>query len=52
MAVLGFHCCLGFSLLAAGGGYSLGAVHRLLLQWLLLLQSALGHSVVTAHGIQ
>ena len=30
MAVLGFHCCMGFSLVAAGEGYSLVAEHRLL----------------------
>ena len=30
IAVLGLRCCLGFSLGAAGGGYSLVVVHRLL----------------------
>ena len=30
MAVLSAHCCMGFSLVAASGGYSLVAVHRLL----------------------
>ena len=29
MAVLGLHCCTGFCLDAASGGYSLVAVHRL-----------------------
>ena len=27
LAVLGLHCCMGFSLAVAGGGYSLVAVH-------------------------
>ena len=30
LAVLGLHCCTGFSLAAASGGYSLVAVCRLL----------------------
>ena len=30
-AVLGLHCCMGFSLVAAGGDYSLVAVHGLLI---------------------
>ena len=37
--VLGFCCCVGFSLFVASGGYSLVAVHGLLMRWLLLLQS-------------
>ena len=54
MAVLGLHCCTGFCLVAASGGYSLVAVHRLPIEvaslvaehrlgscgtWALLLQS-------------
>ena len=31
LAVLGLHCCSGFSLVVASGGYSLGAVHGLLI---------------------
>ena len=31
MAVLGLHCCSGFSLAVASGGYSLGAARRLLI---------------------
>ena len=31
MAVLGLHCCAGFSLLAASGGCSLAAVFGLLI---------------------
>ena len=31
LAVLGPHCCMGFSLAVASRGYSLGAVHRLLI---------------------
>ena len=31
LAVLGLCCCLGFSLVAASGGYSLVAVSRLLI---------------------
>ena len=31
MAVLGLCCCAGFSLLAENGGFSLVAVHRLLI---------------------
>ena len=38
-AVLGLLSCVEFSLVAVSGGYSLVAVHRLSLQWLLLLQS-------------
>ena len=32
MAELGLHCCLGFSLVAANGGYSLVAVASLVAQ--------------------
>ena len=31
LAVLGLHCCVGFSLVAASGGYSLNAVRGLLI---------------------
>ena len=31
LAVLGLHCYVGFSLVAASGGYSLAAVHRFLI---------------------
>ena len=31
LAVLGLHCCAGFSLAAVSEGYSLAAVHRLLI---------------------
>ena len=31
LPVLGLHCCAGFSLVAASGGYSVVAVHRLLI---------------------
>ena len=30
--VLGFYCCVGFSLFVTSGGYSLGAVHGLLIE--------------------
>ena len=30
LAVLGYPCCVGFCLVAGRGGYSLGAVHGLL----------------------
>ena len=30
LAVLGLRCCVGFSLVAASGGYPPAAVHRLL----------------------
>ena len=30
LAVLGLHCCMGFSLVVASGGYSLVAVHGLI----------------------
>jgi hypothetical protein len=30
LAVLGLYCCVGFSVVAANGGYSPVAVHRLL----------------------
>ena len=40
MAVLGLHCCAGFSLVEANGGYSLVVMGRLLIAvWLLLLWS-------------
>ena len=39
LTVLGLHCCTGLSLIAAIGGCSLIAVHKPLLQWLLLLWS-------------
>ena len=39
LAVLSLHCFASFSLVAASGGYSLGMVCRLLIGWLLLLQS-------------
>ena len=42
-AVLGLHCCTGFSLVMASGGYSLLWCAGLSFQWLLLFQStALG----------
>ena len=47
MAVLGLHCCLGFSLVAASRGYSLVAVCGVLLQWLLLMSSGF-----RVHGFQ
>ena len=31
LAVLGLHCCVGFSLIVASGGHSLATVHRLLI---------------------
>ena len=37
LAVLGLHCCTGFSLVTVSRGYSLVAVHVLLIGWLLLL---------------
>ena len=30
LAVLGLHCCMGFSLVAASGGFALVVVRRLL----------------------
>ena len=39
LSVLGLHCCVGFSLVVASGGYSLAALRGLSLLWLLLLQS-------------
>ena len=54
LAVLGLHCCVSFSLVAASGGYSLVVVC-----WLLIaVTSLVGHrlwgmwaSVVAAHGL-
>ena len=43
MAVLGLHCCAWTSLVAAGGDYSLVAVHGLLIGVL---------SLVAEHGLQ
>ena len=39
LAVLGLHCCPGFSLVAASGGCSLAVVPGLLIWWRLLLWS-------------
>ena len=39
MAVLGFYCCVGFSLAAVSGVYSSLQCAGFSLQWLLLLQS-------------
>ena len=39
LAVLGLHCCTGFSPAVASGGYSLGAVCGPLTWWILLLWS-------------
>ena len=36
LATLGHHRCMGFTLVAASGCYSLAVVHRLSLWWLLL----------------
>ena len=38
-AVLGLHCCLGFSLVAVSGGYSVVVALGFSLRWLLLLRS-------------
>ena len=35
LAVLGLHCCVGFSLVAMSGGYSLAVLLGLLVAWLL-----------------
>ena len=43
MAMLGLHCCLGFSIVAASRGYSLVAAHGL------LIATA---SLVAEHGLQ
>ena len=40
LAVLGLHCCAGFSLVAASGGYSPAAVSRLLIAVVFLLRRA------------
>ena len=42
LAVLGVHCCTGFSLVVARGGYSLMAMHGLLISVA---------SLVAGHGI-
>ena len=53
LAVLGLHCCVGFSLVVVSRGYSLVEVH-----WLLITTAPLavehglqGASVVGAHGL-
>ena len=43
LAVLGLCCSVGFSLVAASGGYSLGVMHSLLIVMA---------SLVTEHGLQ
>ena len=46
------HCCAGLSLIAASRGYSLVAMRRLLIKWLLLLQGTCSRaSVVVACGL-
>ena len=40
IAVLGHHCCMGFSLVAASRGFSLAVVCGFSLWWLLLLQNS------------
>ena len=42
MAVLGLHCCVGFSLVAAGGGHSLVET-----QGLLIVMA----SLIVTHGL-
>jgi len=42
VAVLGLHCCMSFSLIMTSGGYSVVAVH-----WLLIVITCL----VSEHGI-
>ena len=53
--MLGLHCCVGFSLVRACGGYSLVSVHGLLIAVASLIEEceALGMwaSVVAAHGL-
>ena len=55
LAVLSFHCCVGFSLVVASRGYSLVAMNVLLIAWLLLLRSTCAEgvqaSVVRACGL-
>ena len=43
MAMLGLHCCLEFSIVAASRGYSLVAAHGLLIATV---------SLVAEHGLQ
>ena len=50
LAMLGLCCCLGFSLVSASEGHSLGVVHGLLTVGLLLLWS-IWVSVVAAHEL-
>ena len=42
LTMLGLHCCVGFSLVVESGGYSLVAVHRLLIT---------GASLVAEHSL-
>ena len=53
LAVLGLHCCAGFSLVVASGGYSPVAVSGFSLRWLLIVTHGLWGtqaSAVAAHG--
>ena len=45
LAVLGLHCCVGYSLVSASGGYSLPAMCWLLIAVASLVAENLGFSV-------
>ena len=52
MAVLGLHCCMGFSLVAASGSYSLVTMHRHLMTVASFVAGCrLAGSVVAAPGL-
>ena len=50
LAVLGLHCCVGFSIVTASSGYSLAMIHGFSLQGLLLLQS-MASRALCAYGL-
>ena len=56
MAVLGLHCCTGFSLVVVSRGYTLVAVSRLLIAVASLVAehelSGTWASVLAAHGLR
>ena len=43
LAMLGFHCCMGFSFIAVSRSYCLVVAHRLLIAVVSLVDYALGH---------
>ena len=52
LAMLGLHCCMGFSFIAVSRSYSLVVVHRLLIAMASPVDYALGHTGFNSGGAQ